>query len=89
MTRSFYIMALASGTAALIYETIWIRWFKVLFGSTAYAASATLAALFAGLAIGAAIFARISQRTHRPLQLYVMVELGDQSATQPVWSGCQ
>lgn len=76
MTRPFYIMALASGMAALIYETIWIRWFKILFGSTAYAASATLAAFFAGLAVGAALFARISQRTNRPLQLYVMLELG-------------
>ena len=69
-------MALASGMAALIYETIWIRWFKILFGSTAYAASATLAAFFAGLAVGAAIFARVSQRTNRPLHLYVMLELG-------------
>lgn len=76
MTRPFYIMALASGTAALIYETIWIRWFKILFGSTAYAASATLAAFFAGLSIGAALFARVSQRTDRPLQLYVILELG-------------
>ena len=69
-------MALTSGMAALIYETIWIRWFNVLFGSTAYAASATLAAFFAGLSIGAALFARVSQRTDRPLQLYVMIELG-------------
>jgi len=76
MTRPFYIMALASGMAALIYETIWIRWFKILFGSTAYAASATLTAFFAGLSIGAALFARVSQRTNRPMQLYVMLELG-------------
>lgn len=69
-------MAMASGMAALIYETVWIRWFKILFGSTAYAASATLAAFFAGLSVGAALFARVSQRTHRPLQLYVMLELG-------------
>lgn len=67
---------MSSGIAALIYETIWIRWFKILFGSTAYAASATLAAFFAGLTIGAALFARVSQTSRRPLHLYVALELG-------------
>jgi spermidine synthase len=69
-------LALASGAAALVYETIWLRWFKLLFGSTAYAASAVLAAYFLGLALGAWGFARAAGRARRPLRSYAAVELG-------------
>ncbi len=74
-TIIFLFMAFCSGVAALIYESIWLRWFKILFGNTAYAASVTLAAFFAGISIGAIIFGRISQRTSRCLRLYGWLEL--------------
>jgi len=69
-------LALASGAAALLYETVWLRWFRLLFGNTAYAASATLCAFFAGLALGALVFGRLAGRTRRPLRLYAGIELG-------------
>jgi spermidine synthase len=69
-------LALTSGAAALVYETVWLRWFRVLFGSTAYAASATLAAFFLGLALGSWLFARVAARSGRPLALYARIELG-------------
>lgn len=69
-------LALASGAAALVYESIWLRWFHVLFGNTAYAASATLAAFFAGIALGSALGGRLSARTTRPLRTYARVEAG-------------
>ncbi len=48
----------------------------MLFGSTAYAASATLAAFFAGLALGSAVFGRVASRATRPLALYAAIEVG-------------
>ncbi|RIL01909.1 MAG: hypothetical protein DCC71_17060 [Proteobacteria bacterium] len=74
--RSLLAVAFVSGVAALLYQAVWLRWFQRLFGSTAYAASATLAAFFAGLAIGAALFGRVAGRTRRPLAVYAAVECG-------------
>jgi spermidine synthase len=70
------VLALLSGIAGLVYETIWLRWFRLLFGSTAYAASATLCAFFAGLALGAYWFGRRVERSGRPLALYAAIEVG-------------
>jgi spermidine synthase len=67
-------LALFSGTAALIYEMVWMRWFRLLFGNTAYAASVTLCAFFAGLALGAALFGRRAGTTRRPLAVYAVIE---------------
>ncbi len=71
----YLLIALFSGAAALIYESIWLRWFQILFGSTAYAASVTLAAFFAGLSIGAIVFGRVSQRTTCCLTVYAWLEI--------------
>jgi spermidine synthase len=68
-------IAFVSGAAALIYQTVWLRWFRLLFGNTAYAASATLCAFFLGLALGAALFGRAAGRTSRPLRLYGWIEI--------------
>ena len=73
--RSLLALAVLSGAAAVMYEVVWMRWFRLLFGNTAYAASATLCAFFAGLAIGSAWFGRIAGRTRRPLFLYGWVEI--------------
>ena len=72
-STSLLVLALFSGSAALIYETIWLRWFRLLFGSTAYAASATLCAFFAGLALGALLFGAVAGRSRRPLLLYAAI----------------
>ena len=69
-------VAFVSGAAALVYEIVWLRWFQLLFGNTAYAASATLCAFFTGLALGAALVGRIAGRARRPLLLYGFLELG-------------
>lgn len=66
---------LFSGAAALIVETTWLRWFRLLFGATAPATSATLVAFFAGSALGAAVGARFISRSRRPLRAYAGLEL--------------
>jgi spermidine synthase len=52
-----------------------MRWFRLAFGNTSHAVSATLCAYFLGLAVGAALFGRVSGRSSRPLRLYGRVEL--------------
>jgi spermidine synthase len=62
-----------SGAAALIYEVAWARQLAVLLGGTADAASAAVAAMFTGLALGGWLGARLA-RTARPLLAYAACE---------------
>lgn len=64
-----------SGAAVLVIETTWLRWFALLFGATAPAASATLAAFFAGQALGAAWAGSRASGWRRPLRTYGLLEL--------------
>ncbi len=74
VTSPLLALSLASGVAGLLYETIWLRWFRLLFGSTAYAASATLCAFFVGLALGSYLFGRRAAGLRKPLRLYAGIE---------------
>ena len=65
-----------SGAASLVYEVLWLKELGLLFGSTAYAASTTLAVFFLGLAVGGAVFGRLSPRLQSPLRTYAWLELG-------------
>jgi spermidine synthase len=51
--RLFVWLYAGSGAAALIYEVTWTRLLTLLLGHTVAAASAVLAAMMGGLAIGA------------------------------------
>lgn len=70
-----YAFAFVSGAAALVYEVLWVRRFVSLFGATAPAASATLSALFLGLAAGSLLVGRRSARWRRPLRAYGILEV--------------
>ena len=65
-----------SGAVSLVYEVLWLKELGLLFGSTAYAASTTLAVFFLGLAVGGAVFGRWSPRLRSPLRAYAWIELG-------------
>lgn len=69
-----------SGAAAVGAETVWLRWFRTLFGATAPAASATLVAFFAGHAVGAALAARHVGRIRRPVRAYGALEIAAAAA---------
>lgn len=65
-----------SGFSALVLQVVWMRELSLLFGATAPAAAATLAAFFLGLAAGSAYWGRRSRRIARPLRSYALLELG-------------
>lgn len=64
-----------SGFAALLYQTAWLREFAFVFGTAELAVVSVLAAYMAGLALGAAIAARITDRIRRPVLVYGVLEL--------------
>lgn len=65
-----------SGSAALLYEVVWMRMLTQIFGSSAYAIATVLAAFMAGLALGSYVFGRLANRAKNLLRLYGILELG-------------
>ncbi|HEX7862100.1 MAG TPA: hypothetical protein VF773_17330 [Verrucomicrobiae bacterium] len=68
------LMFLWSGAVALIYEGVWQRQFTLLFGSSAPASAAVLAAYFAGMGLGAMIVGIRAGRWRKPLIAYGCLE---------------
>jgi len=65
----------ASGFTALIYQTLWTRYFKLVFGSTSLAVTTVVCTFMAGLALGSYFFGKGVDRYPRPLRLYGMMEV--------------
>src|SRR5262245_41701266 len=75
MSRSaFYVLFTVSGFAGLIYESIWTHYLKLFLGHAAYAQSLVLVVFMGGMALGAALCARVSERLANPLLGYAVVE---------------
>lgn len=77
--RPFALVAvcfLISGFAALLYETVWLRQFAILLGTSEQALAVVLAAYMGGLAIGSLVASRIVDSIRRPLLTYGLLECG-------------
>jgi spermidine synthase len=72
--NAFYILFIASGFAGLIYESVWTHYLKLYLGHAAYAQSLVLIVFMGGMALGAALCARISTRIRSPLGAYAGIE---------------
>ena len=64
-----------SGVCSLIYETVWIAHFSLLFGSTVQAMSLVVGLFFAGLALGSRWLGRVATRARHPVRLYALLEI--------------
>jgi spermidine synthase len=71
-----YLLVFLSGFSALIYQVLWMKQLGLLFGNTSHAAGATLAAFFAGLAVGSWFWGKRSTRSGKPLRIYAGLEVG-------------
>ncbi len=71
-----HILLFLSGAAALMYESVWARRLALIFGGTVRSVGVVLAAMMAGLALGAWLGGRWSARSRRPLALYGIFECG-------------
>ena len=70
------VLFFLSGVASLVLETVFRRELALYVGNAVTATSLTLATFLGGLALGAALFGRIADRSSRPLRLYAILELG-------------
>ena len=64
-----------SGLAALLYQTVWMRYFSIVFGTSELAVVTVLVAYMGGLALGAAVIGRRIDRLRRPVFVYGLLEL--------------
>ncbi|HEX9982529.1 MAG TPA: fused MFS/spermidine synthase [Thermoanaerobaculia bacterium] len=64
-----------SGMCALVYQTAWLRQFRLIFGASTFATGAVLAIFMAGLGLGSALLGRRADREERPLAWYAKLEL--------------
>ena len=72
LTRLAFLL---SGTAALIFETLWFRQAGLVFGNSVSASAVVLAAFMAGLGAGNGIAARFGHRIRRPFRTFALVEI--------------
>jgi spermidine synthase len=64
-----------SGFCALVYQTTWLRQFRLIFGASTFATAAVLAIFMGGLGLGSALLGRRADRHPRPLRFYGNLEL--------------
>src|SRR4051794_9929860 len=76
-TRTAPVAALlfGSGFCALVYQTAWLREFRLIFGASTAASAAVLGVFMAGLGFGGIILGRRVESRSRPLAFYGYLEL--------------
>lgn len=69
-------LLLCSGFCSLVYQMVWLRELRLVFGSSTAATGMVLAVFMGGLGFGAVFLGRIADRRQNPLVLYGLLELG-------------
>ncbi|MGQ0523042.1 MAG: fused MFS/spermidine synthase [Betaproteobacteria bacterium] len=78
VARPFYLLLtafVASGFSGLFYESVWAQYLKLFLGHAAYAQTMVLCIFMGGLALGAWLAARYTERIRHPLRVYALVEV--------------
>jgi len=65
-----------SGFCSLIYQTVWLREFRLVFGGAAPAAAAVMAVFMGGLGFGGKLFGAWVEKVGRPFRFYARLEVG-------------
>jgi spermidine synthase len=73
--KSVAPLLFCSGLCALIYQTAWLREFRLIFGASTAASAAVLGIFMGGLGLGSAYLGRWSEQSKKPLLLYGNLEL--------------
>jgi predicted membrane-bound spermidine synthase len=64
-----------SGLSALVYQTVWLREFRLIFGASTSATAAVLAIFMGGLGIGSALLGKRADLRESPLGFYASLEI--------------
>jgi len=70
------LLLFASGACSLVYETVWLRELRLVFGASTMASAAVVACFVGGLGAGGLVFGRRADAHPRPLALYAAFEGG-------------
>jgi spermidine synthase len=70
------LLLFASGFCALVYQTAWLRMFRLVFGASTASSAAVLALFMAGLGFGGLVLGKRADRHPSPLALYGNLEIG-------------
>lgn len=68
------LLLFGSGCSALIYQTAWMREFRLIFGASTAASAAVLAIFVAGLGLGGLVLGPRADRHPRPILYYAQLE---------------
>src|SRR3954468_19085507 len=76
-TRTAPVAALlfGSGFCALIYQTAWLREFRLIFGASTAASAAVLAIFIGGLGVGGLLLGQRADEHPEPLAFYSRLEV--------------
>jgi spermidine synthase len=70
------LLLFGSGACALIYQTVWLRQFRLIFGASTGASAAVLAIFMGGLGLGGIFIGRRVDKSRNPLGIYGFLEVG-------------
>ncbi len=76
LTVPIAALVFGSGYCALVYQTVWIRLLRLVFGASTAASAATLGIFMAGLGLGSVLIGRRADRSENGLRLYALLEHG-------------
>jgi spermidine synthase len=68
------LLLFGSGCSALIYQTAWMREFRLIFGASTAASAAVLAIFVGGLGLGGLVLGPRADRHPRPILYYAQLE---------------
>ncbi len=70
------LLLFGSGLCALVYQTVWLREFRLIFGASTAATAAVLGIFMGGLGVGSMLLGNRCEKARRPLAFYANLELG-------------
>ncbi len=73
-TTKLAALLFVSGGCALVFQVVWIRELRLIFGATTLASSAVLAIFMGGLGLGNALLGKRIDRFRRPVRFYAILE---------------
>lgn len=69
------LLLFGSGMCALVYQTAWLREFRLIFGASTAASAAVLGIFMGGLGLGGLLIGKRVDQNAQPLRLYGHLEL--------------
>jgi spermidine synthase len=70
-----WLLFVASGASALIYEVVWFQLLQLVIGSSAVSLGILLGTFMGGMCAGSLLLPRVVSSRHHPLRVYALMEL--------------